>query len=94
MMVKSFSQDGYSSMKKSPSGLFRGRGMSAAASNEALTEAVRPSGSLLNVNLESGALKILDCRLFHLNLSKVDNVTTLANQIVLQRMKLINFKKM
>ena len=43
MMVKSFSQDGYSSMSNSPY-ILRGRGMSAAASNEALEEAMRTSG--------------------------------------------------
>ena len=49
MMVKSFSQDGYSSMKKSPSYILRGRGMSAAASNEALAEAMRSSGFYLKI---------------------------------------------
>ena len=45
-MVKSFSQDGYSPMSNNPSNSYvlRGRGMSAAASNEALEEAMRPSG--------------------------------------------------
>ena len=55
-MVKSFSQDGYSPMKKSTSNsVLRGRGMSAAASNEALTEAIRTSG-----NSESPVLIELD----------------------------------